>query len=141
MKHELKFNRHGAVVYMHERHPEVIDEPDMDVPLGVLHMECLWLQMHVCELLDGASGRTGGGRMPREARACLQTVNRLLVDGDDEVRQSVRNHFVCPHLVEHPEFPACVAVMPPELAMLSNTIQETLDDENEDADAADPAVP
>ena len=98
-------DRHAAIRYMHERHPDIIKPPDGEVTRGDLGLETFWLQGHVCERMDERCSE-GLGR-------CFDTAYRMLVEGDPEVRDAVCEDFVLPHLAFHGELAWARAWMPP----------------------------
>lgn len=108
---ERRMDRHEALQLLHERHPNVVEAPDVDgVSLEQFHLEFFEFQMHVCNLLDRR--RKGG------VRRCFATMDRLLVHGSREVMYAVYGDFVQPHLVFHEEFEWAKQQMPPLLAEL-----------------------
>jgi hypothetical protein len=107
----VSFGRHSALLLLHDRHPRVIDAPDEGaVDLELLHLEFFTFQDHVCDLLDR--------RREKRARRCFETIHRLLVEGDREIRTAVCDHFVTPHLIFHADLAWAQGLMPPLLAEL-----------------------
>ena len=83
--------------------------------LEALHLEVFWFQSHVCELIDD--------RKESEARRCFDTIQRLLLEGDDEVRRAVIDHFAVPHLFLHSDLDWAMERMPPAVAKLVDVVK------------------
>jgi len=116
-------NRHDAVQFLHDRHPQVIDAPeDAETDLGMLHLDINWFQFHVCELMDR--------RRERALRKCFDTIHQLLVQGDREVRGAVCHDFFIPHLVFQPALGWARKRMPPFLAELCSKVEQEVHGES-----------
>ena len=131
-------NRQEAICLLHDRHPHVIDAPgDRAIDLEALHLDVFWFQGHVCELMDE--------RAERSLKRCFATIQRLLAEGDHEVRAAVCDHFAFPHLAFHSAFGWARQRMPPLLVELCSKVNEEDRgersapgrDNNADADAND----
>ncbi len=85
-----RLNRRDAIVYLHERHRAIVDEPSANVDHEELHADMMWLQMDLCERIRR--------RAQRRVRSIFKSVSYLWQMGDEEVRNAILQDFFMPHL-------------------------------------------
>ena len=112
----MTLGRRSAVQYLHGRYPDVVPPPGEEVDLGALHLEVFWFQAHTCDVIDEHDDAA--------ARRCFETIYRLLIEGDPDVRRAVCEHYVIPHLIFHEDLAWAQERMPPVLAELCAMARE-----------------
>lgn len=111
-------NRREAVQLLHDRFPSAVDAPGEEVDLEALHLEVFSFQMHACDLVDR--------RADKAVRDCFATIHDLLVRGEKDVKSTVWNDFLIPHLVFHEDLAWAKQRMPRLLAELTDKVREVV---------------